>query len=250
MEIKNIYGIDPNTIANNMRSALAIDQELLYRLESRGMLEEENMLLHHAKSCYKTLAEVTNYLEMERYRNGTLHECDFSISDYCKDMLGNVKSKMRRSNIRFSFELEKGIVCRCDPERLATCVINLIVNSYSWVDQDDGEIHVTLKRHSDHAAITVIDNGSGMTTGEVEALRDSGGTRGFNVMYSFCNSVGFAPLIETSSEKGGLMLSVRIPLSPADPKLKLESPVEVFRTGLLSPSEVLLYKLADTIVKL
>ena len=250
MESMEIYGIDPQNIADNMRRALAVDQELMYRLESRGMFDEANMVLDHALSCYKTLANVTNYLEMQRYKNGSLHVCDFNVSDYCEDMFGSVMSKMRRSNIKFSFEIEKGIVCRCDPERLAICLINLIVNSYKWVDQDDGEIRVTLKQHGDYAAVTICDNGYGMTQSDLDMQRRSGGSRGINIMYSFCDSVGTIPLVETTSELGGLELSVKIPLAPCDPKLKLKSRTETFRTGLLAPSEVLLYKLPNVIVKL
>lgn len=250
MEAIEKYGIDPNRIAQHMRSALALDQELVYRLESRDMIDEVNMIMAHALSCYKTLADVTNYLEMQRYKNGKFNVCDFNVSHYCRDMFGSVQSKMRRSHIKFDFEIEKGIVCRCDPERLATCIINLIVNAYMWVDQDEGEIHVTLKQLFDYAVITVSDNGYGMSQSDFQKHRNSGGTRGINILYSFCQSVGTIPLIETSNDLGGLQLSVKIPLSPPDPKLRLESPTEVFKTGLLAPSEVLLYKLPNAIVRL
>ena len=250
MEIKEIYGIDPKTIADNMRNALALDQELLYRLESRDMIEEAKIVLAHAHSCYKALASVTNYLEMQYYKNKMLHVCDFNVSDYCKDLFSRLQSKMRRSHIKFDFEIEKGIVARCDPERLSTCIVNVIVNAYTWVDQDEGEIEATVKQHSDYAVVTINDNGCGMSQSDVNKYRNSAGTRGFNILYSFCNSIGTMPLIETSSELGGLQITIKLPLSPSDKNLRLESPIEIFKTGLLAPSEVLLYKLPKAIVKL
>lgn len=243
------YGIDPHSIDKYMVSALAIDQELSYRLECRDMFEEVKLVHNQALSCYKTLASVCNYIEIERYKNNALHVCDFDVSKFCKGIFSRIQSKMRRSNIEFDFEVEDGLVCRCDPDRLAACLTNLIVNSYACVDNDEGMIKATVRQYSDYAAFTIMDNGCGMTQSEVEKYRNSEGASGLHIMHAFCKSVGTEPITATS-ELSGLSLSFKIPLSPVDDDLKLKSPIEPFKTGLFMPSEILLYKLDGVIVSL
>lgn len=247
MTLKEQFGIEPQQIEQNMINALSLDQELLYRLESRNLLDEVKIVRAHARSCYKTLAQIANYLEMQRYKNGVLRPCAFDLSEFCDDLFSRIRSKMRKSSIKLQFDIERGIVCLCDPDRLATCLTNLIVNAYTWVDHDEGKIKAVVKQQSGCAAVTIIDDGYGMSQAELDERRLSDGTKGLNVVNEFCKTVGTAPLIETT-ELGGFGIIVRLPLAPLDTDIRFEASVEPFKSGLFSPCEVLLYKLDDAMV--
>ena len=243
------YGVDPTLIANCMARAITFDEELIFRLETAGMYEEIEMVRQQALSCYKVLASVYNYREMECYREGHVNPRVFNISDFLNDLLSRTKLKMRRSDIQFDYEVENGLVCECDSDRLAACLMNLIVNAYSNVDQEMGHVRVTVKKLFDYAAVSVVDDGYGMTNEEFSRQMNSDGTRGLNLLREFCKTVGIEPIIDAKAP-GGVSLTIRIPLASQEGLLKLESSFKPIKNHTLSPCEVLLFKLDDVFLQM
>ena len=163
-------GIDPRLLSEYLTRAVSIDQELNHRLEAAEMFEEARLLREQARCCLRSLAQIQNWFEAAAYSEGRVEPSVFSLSETVEDIFGTVRSKTRNVRIKFGAEIEAGIFCTADPERFSGCLINLIVNAFQNVDQDEGEIKISVKRFSDYAAVSVIDNGYGMTGSEFSSL--------------------------------------------------------------------------------
>ena len=235
-------GINPAILSEFLTRALAIDQELHYRLESADMIEEARLVREQARCCLRSLAQVQNYFEASVYRDGKVRPTVFNLSELMEDIASAVRSRTRSIRIEITYDIEKGVFCLADPDRLSVCVVNLIVNALQNVDQDEGKIKISLKRQPDCANISVIDNGYGMTNGELsERLYRDGGSQGLDILRMFCESVGTKPLTETT-ENGGLSITVKVPLAPPSDVVELRADVEHIKTGTMAPYTLLIYK--------
>ena len=235
-------GIDPILLSAYLTRALSIDYELNHRLESAEMFEEARLLREQAACCLRSLAQIQNLFEAAAYREGRSEPSVFNISETVEDIFGAVRSKTRNAKVKFGADIEEGLLVTADPERFSACLVNLIVNAFQNVDQEEGEVKITLKRASDFAAVSEIDNGYGMSGAEVsERLSRDDGCCGFDILKKFCNSVGTSPLIETT-ENGGFSVTVRIPLAPPSESLEFKADIVRMNMGVFSPSSLLIYK--------
>ena len=243
-------GINPDELSEYMTRALAIDQELNYRLECADMIEEVRLLQEQARCCFKTLAQVQNSLEVARYDLKKVHPVTFHLSDTVDDLVSMTRSKMRRSSIKITCDVEERVMCIADPDRFSACFVNLVVNALQNVDRDAGSVRVRLKKVSDFAAVSVIDNGYGMNHSELtEYMEREDDSRGFGILKKFCESVGTNPIFETL-ENGGFSVTIKVPLAPPSSKLEMNSDVPPPKMGTVSPCAVLLYKLDEATVTL
>ncbi|MGM1047091.1 MAG: ATP-binding protein [Bacillota bacterium] len=69
-----------------------------------------------------------------------------------------------------SFNLEQGIRCMCDPDKLKQVVLNLFHNAVQHTDPKKGQIEVSLKLHEKQAVLTVSDNGQGIPSDHLPHL--------------------------------------------------------------------------------
>lgn len=250
MNDKKSSGIDPAEISRIMTHAVALAQELNYRLECADMIDEARLVKEQIRCCMQTLAMVQNDLEMSQYETGRVQAVRFNISEAVDDLVSMVRSKMRRSKMKIECEVENGLIALADPDRFLTCLMNLIVNSLQKVDQEEGAVLVTVKRRFDVAAVSVIDNGYGMTQQQLGEIVNSGnGSRGLDILKKFSESVDTSPLYETI-ENGGFRVTVKVPLAPPEDDLEFKSDIVQPKMGTFSPCLVLLYKLDDAAISL
>lgn len=240
-------GINPEVIREQMTRALTIDQELNYRLESADMIEEIRLLREQALCCFKTLAQMLNYLEIKQYEDFRTRPMNFNLSNRVDDIVSMVRSRMRLSRIEINDDIEKCVMCCADPDRFSYCAVNLIVNALQSVDAEEGSVLVTVRKKFDYAIFSVIDNGYAMTQQQLaEYMEREDGSRGFDILKKFCESVGTTPIFETT-ENGGFCVTIKIPLPSPDEKIELNSDAAYLKTGTMSPYSILLYKLDDAI---
>lgn len=253
----SLSDLDLTEIQANLIRAIGLNMDLYYRLGRRQLTDEENILLKQTKCCYETLAYIQNALEIERYESGNISPCYFNISDKVEDIAYMIRSKTRnyRAKINFISEIEKKIVCFADPDRFAACLVNLVVNAFQNVDQDNGEIRIILKKLGDYAAVTVVDNGYGMTQQQLEDRIAEADGGGFGVMKRFCLSVGTRHIIATN-EYSGLGITVKVPLkseAPDGDRAELcasDGPERHGGIDTFSAAALLIYKLKDAVVTL
>lgn len=239
-------GIDPDKISEYMNRALAIDQELIYLLESSERYDEAKLLREQARCCFRALAEVQNEIEICQYLGGRVKPSAFNISDVAEDIFAVVRSKMRNSAITLESDIEPLIYASADADRFSACLMNLIINALQNVDREEGRVRLTLKAKLGYAAVSVIDNGYGMTQQQLSDSLDGEGSNGFDVLKRFCAAVGTSPVFETT-ENGGFSVTIKVPLAPPPDKIELRSKARP-RLGTLSPFAVMLYKLDEAIV--
>ena len=243
-------GINPDEISDLMTRALAIDQELNYRLECADMFEELRILREQARCCFRTLAQVQNIIETSQYSRGRVRPIRFNLSEHLEDIASMIRSKLRSCEITLEFDIDRNVICLADPDRLSFCVVNLIVNSLQNVDKEEGRVKLSLKSSGEVAAVSVVDNGYGMSNNKLEELlAGSGGAKGFDILKLFCESVGTAPLFETT-KNGGFSVTVKVPLAPPTEGLEFKASHARLNLGTISPCILLLYKLDDTTVTL
>lgn len=239
------YGIDTDIIRESLTRALTIAQELNYRLESEDMIEETRLVNEQARCCFKALAQVVNCSEMEKYAEGKIKPIKFGISSAVEDISAMAASKMRRSRIKISCDVEPDLKCIADPDRFEACLVNLIINALQNVDREEGSVRIVLRSHFDIALVSVIDNGYGMSQKQLsECMNSEAGARGFDILKSFCDSVKMPPVFETK-KNSGFSVTVRVPLAPPDSEIELHSDVRPVNVGTVSPYSVLFYKLDE-----
>ena len=238
----------PERISQYMTEAIAYDQMLNRMLESKDLSEELKILREQARCCFKALAQVRNSLEIINYDCGRLSSDAFDISACVEDICSVVKSKMRRSSIDITCEIEQGVKAVADTERFSACLMNLIVNALQNVDQEEGAVRITVKKIGRMAAVSVIDNGYGMSQLELsEKMSESG--KGFEILRRFCDSVDTNPIFETT-ENGGFSVTVKVPLAPPSNTVEMRSGEIPPAYGPLSSGAILIYKLDDAIIAL
>lgn len=240
------FGVDPEEICAAMTKTLTIFQELIYRCECDDRIEEIRLMREQMKCCLKTLAQFQNVTEIERYASGRVKPVCFCVSDTVRDLVTMAQQKIRYGMPAVEGDIDKGIVCVADPERFAACIMNLIVNGLQNVDREEGTVRVTVHRHFDYVSVSVIDNGYGMTQQQLQESLESEGTRGFDVLKKFCETVGTSPVFETT-ENGGFSVTVRLPLPKQENPDELEFNSDIRPSWLeaISPCSVMLYKIDE-----
>lgn len=197
---------------DNMYEALAVSRQFVTRLEAAGMLEEVGMLKQQVTSCFRTLGAVANTSEMIKYEEGQTTPFVFDASAYLTDLVNNCQSKIRFYGPKIRIDADPKAFVKCNPDRFAACILNLIVNSLQNVDLDEGDVHVTVKIRNQVVAITVSDNGYGLPEDvEPNDYCDSQEPRGFSVLYKFCKSIDTVPVIE-NGDYTGVSVTVKFPL--------------------------------------
>jgi len=91
------------------------------------------------------------------------------IGDIALEAIAMAKPLLEKRQQHFSFdEAPQALTCRGDPVRLEQCIANLLINASKYTPPG-GRITLTTRQDGEHAAISVKDNGRGISA---EALPD------------------------------------------------------------------------------
>lgn len=229
-------------IRSNLMEAVNCAERLELALEDANVYEEMGTVRRIVSSCYKVLSAVINSEEMaklDEYR-----PVSFCLSDLVEDMVNVCRSQLRRSNVEIISEIETGVYVESDPDRLTSCLMNLIVNAIKNVDKDEGKIRIRISKLSGSASLTVSDNGYGAELEEIEeCLCDEESTSGLAVVGKFCREAGTNIVVDESVD-GGLLFSFRLPLASFN-EITLKSRKSFIPANSFSPIRVYLAKVED-----
>lgn len=102
----------------------------------------------------------------------------------------NSVAENKRSAASVTLEIDDRIELKAEPQQLAIVFDELLRNCYEAVDEDSGEIHVSVSRQDDEVAlIAMIDNGRGFSETEQKHLFDpffSGRQAGRGLGFGLC----------------------------------------------------------------
>jgi two-component system, NtrC family, sensor histidine kinase HydH len=106
----------------------------------------------------------------------------------------------------------------CDPEQMKQVILNLTINAVQAM-MGPGEIVLAARRHDSSVAISVRDQGTGISDEDLDKIfnpfyttKDTGTGLGLSVVYQIVNQHGGAVMAERNPE-GGMTFSLTIPLN-------------------------------------
>ncbi len=237
----NISQHSINSISKNMREAISLSSQFAFSLEENEMYRELEILKKQNACCFKVLSEVANIIEINKY-NGSLDFSVIELNAFIEDVIGACRSMLRKTGIKLDFEpSENNAYVRLDSDRFNACLLNLLVNSFANIDQEEGRVKVCVKLLSDSVCVQVIDNGYGMTIAEAaDYMNKDDVASGFAILKKFCEAHG-AYVIFESSENDGFAISLKLPLCTDVDGLR--SPKAIIKNSTFSLTNILLSKL-------
>jgi two-component system, NtrC family, sensor histidine kinase HydH len=106
----------------------------------------------------------------------------------------------------------------CDPEQMKQVILNLTINAVQAM-MGPGEIVLAARRHDSSVAISVRDQGTGISDEDLDNIfnpfyttKETGTGLGLSVVYQIVNQHGGAVMAERNPE-GGMTFSLTIPLN-------------------------------------
>lgn len=184
-------------------------------------------------SCYNVLGSLANYTELFLYAQGVDNECVFDAGGFTNELCYLCQSVLRGQDISITCEADSQAPVRCNSDRFASALLNLIANGIAYNISEHKAVKVTVRVQNDEVLVSVWDNGLGITASELERsatpfgtgrLREGGSGLGLLVVREFAKSCG-AVLTTSSSPDCGTGMHLRFKLA-ADIKLELRSPIK------------------------
>ncbi len=241
-EILELNKHECTVIRSNLTEIVSCAERLELALEDADVYEEMGTVSRIVSSCYKVLSAVINSEEMvklDEYR-----PVIFCLSDLVVDMVNVCRSKLRKSHIEIITEIDEIIYVNSDPERLTSCLMNLIVNAIKNVDRNDGKIRIRISKLNGSASIVISDNGYGADLEKIEErLADENKKTGLAVVGKFCRQAKTNIIVDDSAD-GGLLFSFHLPLARSN-QLTLKSRKSFIPDNTFSPVKVYLAKIED-----
>ncbi|MCD7823755.1 MAG: HAMP domain-containing histidine kinase [Oscillospiraceae bacterium] len=229
-------------IRSNLMEIVSCAERLELALEDADVHEEIGTAKRIVSSCYKVLSAVINAEELAKLDE--YNRVPFCLSDLVEDMINVCRSKLRKSNIEIITEIERTIYVSSDPDRLTSCLMNLIINAVKNVDNDFGKITVNVSRLNNKASITISDNGYGANLDDIEErLRNEKSNTGLAVVGKFCREAKTNIVVDESSD-GGLAFSFCLPLAKTN-EITLKSRKSFIERKSFSPILVYLSKIEE-----
>jgi len=104
-------------------------------------------------------------------RQVTPQYAPFTIRQWLQDTFNLVQQTAKSAGVRLSFDCEEDVIIEGDRGQLQQALINLLINAIQASDRDD-EVHVVVQVDEEEVAISVIDQGSGVASGDLDRIYD------------------------------------------------------------------------------
>lgn len=242
--------MDYNFLSKSMEAmlkGLEMERSLIYKFEEIEEYDLVKELRQHAMMCYRAAAWMVNPLEIAAYEAGRVKNSVFDISEKLRRIATLTQSRMRFSSISVLTKLKSDILCVADPDRFEICVINLIINSYQNVDQDEGTVKISLTESKGFAEVTVEDDGYAMDPDMLSEVIDEHSCGGLEILKRFCKSVGTEPVFKID-ENEGFTVKFKVPLAPSGKYPALKNNEISERTNEPTVPSALFYKLEEPVL--
>lgn len=247
-EPQNLAYTDIKEIRKNAMETITLCQKLIINYEESESLENLETANQIIKGCFKILAATQDAHEYSKLDGYSPQKLD--LYQFLEDFVNTCRSVLRRTAIGISFDCEKNLYVNADPERLLSCLLALVTNSAQHTDNymGEGEIKIKATRLTDSVSLSVIDNGFGMESSELEGYLDYRKSRGgLAVVKKFCKVVGSAFITDTSPDCG-FVASFRLPLSETN-GAEMRSSQPLVPISTFSPYNIYLSKIYDAVVQ-
>jgi histidine kinase len=95
----------------------------------------------------------------------SFHFIEMDLKNYLMDFAEELAFELENRSIklRFVYDDAENYIMMADPEKLRRVFTNIIENSLKYMDKENGEIHVSLRKTSEDIRISISDNGSGIS---------------------------------------------------------------------------------------
>jgi len=154
--------------SHELRTPLAVmktDIEVLLR--SKVVLPHEAITV--LRSNLEEITSLTNMtnelLKLSRSRQTSRHHIE--LDTILQEEVALLESLARQKEIKLSYESEHTSSFKGDPRAIARVMKNVIANAITYTPKG-GSVEVSLKEVSHQAVITIVDNGIGISTQDLE----------------------------------------------------------------------------------
>lgn len=139
-----------------------------------GELTEKqlNPLNQISKSSKSLLRLISDLLDLQKLQLGTFtfKKNDALLSTLIEECIYQLSPEIHDKNIQLIQNIEDGLNCYCDSDRIKQIMLNLLTNAIDFCPKLTGQITINLKKENNTAKIIIKDNGKGMTESEISML--------------------------------------------------------------------------------
>lgn len=147
--------------------------EDLLNNEKMKLADAKNLKLIH-KNVFRLLRLVNQLIAYRKveYEKLKIHVSPNNLTEFIRDILGSFQHNAQKRNIDLRLiTAENEITAWFDANMLDKVIFNLLSNALKFTN-DNGRIHVYIRKNDENILITVEDNGIGMTDEEAAHVFD------------------------------------------------------------------------------
>lgn len=160
-----------SNVSHELKTPLAVIQNYATILQSDGLSEAERKLYSQriGEAASRLSALVTNILQVSRLENQKIKPAlqPFNLSEALSRCILNYDALLEEKNINLEVELDQNLILMSDENLLDMVWNNLLSNAIKFTPEK-GHIRVRLYQDKKQAAVTVADDGCGISR---DALR-------------------------------------------------------------------------------
>ncbi|MBL0102523.1 MAG: histidine kinase [Bacteroidetes bacterium] len=166
------------TVTHELRTPLTSIRALSEIVHDNPDISEEQRLHYLATVIRETerLSHlITQVLNLERYESGRqkLHLDSIDINSLVHEVLESFEHAIKERKINLRLQLPDSMVLiRCDRDLVRQVLVNLISNAMKFVEDQTGELVISIRPDDTEAMITVSDNGKGIARELQELIFD------------------------------------------------------------------------------
>jgi signal transduction histidine kinase len=188
----------------------------------KEMLDELDIAVRVLASNTRRGAELVRSFKQVAVDQSSGHRRTFDLAEYLDEILLSLKPKLKHAPCAVQVECLPGIRMDSFPGALSQVVTNLVMNAllHGFEGRTGGSIRIQGEAIGDDVALTVSDDGNGMTDTDLKQIfdpffttkRGSGGTGlGAHIVFNQITSVLGGTIRVTSAPGEGLQVRMRMP---------------------------------------
>ncbi|MEM1231717.1 MAG: ATP-binding protein [Pseudomonadota bacterium] len=212
---------------NQPLTAIAMYSQACQRLLDRERLDRDKLaeaLGKLSKQALRAGAVIERIQRFVRNEDGQREWTD--LSRLLRELILLTEPDAKLHSIALAFDVDRTIMCHCDPVQIQQVVINLIRNAidamYTQGSTGPARVRVELHEADQQALIRVIDSGPGIADDDADAVFEafhSTKADGMGMGLSICRSIAEAhrgALSFTNNPDAGCTFELRLPLDETD----------------------------------
>ena len=116
------------------------------------------------KQCKRTMSMIQQLLQLSYTmdKNAIVEKESIDLSELCKDILEELQSKAKGSNVTLAANIQNGVTIEGDQTLIIRMIENLVTNAIKY-NRPQGHIWFTLKKKKKNTIISVKDDGIGIS---------------------------------------------------------------------------------------